>query len=122
VDVILSELADWIEVDEYEFEKYVFTCAPSRIRTCAHGSGDHRRLCYYTRRDLRKHAACGPVVGFSIAILSRAGSKVAFRMRSSRSAQECGVRPPGLAVDLVQHGPDASRRADSRRLRGAVTR
>src|SRR5262245_50281089 len=85
------KLAGWMEVGEYKFEKFTLTCAPSRIRTCAHDSGDHGRLCYYTHRDLRKHCVCGPVVGFSIAILSRAGSMVAFRMRSSRSAQECGV-------------------------------
>jgi len=42
-------------------------CAPSRIRTCAHGSGDHARLSDDIGRDLRKLAA-GPSLGL---ILSR---------------------------------------------------
>jgi hypothetical protein len=36
--------ADLLRLDCYCVRIYGSTCAPSRIRTCAHGSGDHARL------------------------------------------------------------------------------
>jgi len=60
-------------------------------------------------RDLRKHSACGPGIGFSIAILSRVESMLAFRMQARRSAPVREVWRTGLAVDLVQPRPRASR-------------
>jgi hypothetical protein len=35
----LSKPGDVTDLGKHKFEKYAVTCAPSRIRTCAHGSG-----------------------------------------------------------------------------------
>ena len=84
--------------------------APSRIRTCAHGSGDHGPLGDGTHCELRKRTAWARLGKFSIAILSRApgawkrcGRDVAGRHRYAE------VRPGVLLVDLVQLGPVGSR-------------
>ena len=43
-------------------DRFLVVGAPSRIRTCAHGSGDHARSRGHTRRELRKRAA-SPCLG-----------------------------------------------------------
>src|SRR5260221_1018243 len=45
VHAVSSKLPAGAWADEYIFEKYILTCAPSRIRTCAHGSGVGVRAC-----------------------------------------------------------------------------
>src|SRR5260221_10214199 len=45
VHAVSSKLPVGVWADEYIFEKYILTCAPSRIRTCAHGSGVGVRAC-----------------------------------------------------------------------------
>ena len=46
-------------------------CAPSRIRTCAHGSGDRLAASLITHSDLRKRLGTPSVCACSIASLSR---------------------------------------------------
>jgi hypothetical protein len=54
------------------FEFYILSCAPSRIRTCAHGSGDHVRSRLCARPDLGRRCLRRALAGVSIAVLSRA--------------------------------------------------
>jgi hypothetical protein len=70
-DVILPKLADRQELAEYKFEKHILTCAPSRIRTCAHGSGDRVRPRCRTYSDLQKHVFGLRLHRCSIATLPR---------------------------------------------------
>ena len=87
-------MADSSNASDVSFEKHSSSCAPSRIRTCAHGSGDRLPATVVTGSDLRKQLA-GPTVGpCSIATLSRHLVRGGNWRRYCRSARyrsaQCG--------------------------------
>src|SRR5258707_8795321 len=111
-------------VDEYKFEKYALTCAPSRIRTCAHGSGDRGRLRRRTHSDPGKHAPglpSGPVFSRnSLAVPAAPQSPGALPPVSaprtgagpSGPARSCPARPGRLPLTCTSTrlGPSESQK------------
>jgi len=88
------------EVDVYKFEKYVLTCVPSRIRTCAHGSGGRSRSDDGTGSELRKRAVICILRRSSIAILSRVPERGRQSAPCCRSVRSAATVHPGCQLIL----------------------
>jgi hypothetical protein len=81
-------MADSSNASDDLFEKHSSSCAPSRIRTCAHGSGDRLLAGLVMGSDLRKHLRGPSVCACSIASLSRRQ----IRARCARACRRCQFR------------------------------
>jgi hypothetical protein len=95
-------MADSSNASDDLFEKHSSSCAPSRIRTCAHGSGGRLRTRRRAYSDLRKRLDPRDIGRRSIAILSRHLNRggdarrnctSAARRRVTRKARACGSCP-----------------------------